>query len=70
MESIIVRQMKLPTTIRGFTVLDNESNYNVYLNALNNIEINQKALEHEIEHIENNDFFSIEDICRIENKNR
>jgi len=66
LENIIIRKIKLPPAVRGLTVLDNENNYNIYLNTANNIEIDQKAVEHEIKHIENEDFYSLEDVSKIE----
>lgn len=66
MENIILRKIKLPPAVRGFVILDNESDYNIYLNALNNVYVDQKTLQHEIEHIENDDFYSLDEVCAIE----
>ena len=66
MENIIIRKIKLPYDVKGFTVLDNDNDYNVYLNALYNFEMNQTALKHEIEHIQDEDFHSLEDVFKLE----
>lgn len=66
MENIILRKIKLPSTVRGFVILDNESDYNIYLNASNSVYVDQKALQHEIEHIENDDFYSLDDVIELE----
>lgn len=58
--SIFIREMKMPLTIRAFTVPDANGDYNIYLNNNLSDEAKQKSLNHEREHIENNDFSSSE----------
>ncbi|MBE6747898.1 MAG: hypothetical protein E7557_01555 [Ruminococcaceae bacterium] len=58
--SIFIREMKMPLTIRAFTVPDANGDYNIYINNDLSEEAKQKSLNHEKEHIENNDFLSSE----------
>ena len=56
MSNIIVRIIDLPCTVRGYTALDDEGDYNIYLNArLNNIQ-QMNAYNHEMIHISRNDW--------------
>ena len=66
MGDIFVRYIQLPPSVHGFTILDNDSNYNIYLNSTFSCENNQKTLEHELDHIKNNDFCSLDNIRCIE----
>jgi hypothetical protein len=66
--SIFIREMKMPLTIRAFTVPDANGDYNIYINNDLSEEAKEKSLKHEKKHIENNDFSS-SDLARvIENK--
>lgn len=56
MDDVFIRYLPLPPTIKGLTVLDSEGNYNVYLNARLTHEANRQTLQHELQHIKNNDF--------------
>ena len=57
MGDIIIRYVRLPASIRAYTLTDNNDDYNVYVNsALNSIE-RQKAIDHEIRHINGEHFF-------------
>jgi len=58
--SIFIREMKMPLTIRAFTVPDENGDYNIYINNDLSEEAKQKSLNHEKNHIENNDFASSE----------
>ena len=68
--SIFIREMKMPLTIRAFTVPDANGDYNIYLNNNLSDEAKQKSLNHEREHIENNDFTSSELARVLERKFR
>ena len=52
----IVRLVKLPPSVRGFTLLDGDGNYNIYLNKNQATERLRSALKHEVEHIVAGDF--------------
>lgn len=56
MEKIITRIVDLPLSIRGYTSLDAEGNYNIYINAKLSREMQEKAYKHELTHIRRDDF--------------
>lgn len=56
MDNIYLRCMPLPCKVHGMTVRDEEGDYNVYLNARETYEANQKTLQHELRHIRGDDF--------------
>jgi hypothetical protein len=62
--SIFIREMKMPLTIRAFTVPDANGDYNIYINNDLSEEAKEKSLNHEKKHIENNDFSS-SDLARV-----
>ena len=64
--SIFIREMKMPLTIRAFTVPDANGDYNIYINNDLSEEAKEKSLKHEKAHIENNDFGSDELARKIE----
>ena len=57
MDVVIIRLIDLPHTVKGMTVLDEEGDYNVYLNARLSGEQRVVAFRHELEHIKNGDFY-------------
>lgn len=58
MNRIFVREMKMPLTIRAYTVPDANGDFNIYLNEALSEEAKKKSLEHEKKHITRNDFSS------------
>lgn len=68
MDKIFLRYITLPTTTKGLTVLDESGDYNVYLNARLSNEVNKQTLQHEIQHITNNDFNNFLHIKNIERR--
>ena len=57
MGDIIIRYVRLPASIKAFTLTDNNDDYNVYVNdALNCIQ-QQRAIDHELKHIKGDHFF-------------
>ncbi len=64
--SIFIREMKMPLTIRAFTVPDANGDYNIYINNDLSEEAKERSLKHEKMHIENNDFSSSEFARKIE----
>jgi len=56
MSNIIVRIIDLPCTVRGYTALDDEGDYNIYLNARLTNEQQKHAYNHELRHIRRNDW--------------
>ena len=53
---IIVRLIKLPSSIGGYTCPSFDGVYNVYINKDLPSEIRNEVIRHEIDHIEKNDF--------------
>ncbi len=53
---ILVREIKMPLTIRGFTVPDANGDFNIYINENLSDAAKKKTLEHENLHISRNDF--------------
>lgn len=66
MERIFTRIIDLPLSIRAYTSLDAEGNYNIYLNARLSPEMQKKAYEHELTHIKRNDFSDKKTIAEAE----
>lgn len=55
---VIIREIKMPLTIRAFTVPDANGDFNIYLNENLSDEAKMRSLAHEKKHIERNDFQS------------
>ncbi len=53
---ILVREIKMPLTIRAFTVPDANGDFNIYINEALSDAAKKKSLEHEKSHISRNDF--------------
>ena len=51
MNDIIVRIINLPASVRGVTVVDENGNYNIYINAKLAPDEQKKALELSLIHI-------------------
>lgn len=65
---IIVRLLSLPPSTRGVTVLDQDGNYNIYINQNLAYEMQKQVYIHELKHIKNNDFQSDKPVAQIESK--
>ena len=52
----IVRYVSLPRNVHGMTVMDENGFYNVYINSDQSDEIQRAAYDHELKHLERNDF--------------
>ena len=63
---IFVRLIEMPTCCGGMTIQDEDGNFNVYLNANLSEERRMKAFEHEMFHINHDDFESLLPVDRIE----
>ncbi len=53
---IHIREIKMPLTVRAFTVPDSNGDYNIYINMDLSDEAKKKSLAHEKSHIQNDDF--------------
>ena len=72
MDDIFCRIIELPIKINAVTVIDNEGNYNIYVNALLSAEAQKEAFKHEKRHIVKKHFYSHKPIeeCENEAKNK
>ncbi len=64
---IFIREIKMPLTIRAFTVLDANGDFNIYINEDLSDAAKRKSLEHEKNHISRNDFQKDLSVKLIEN---
>lgn len=65
---VFVRCIKLPHFVKGQILLDENGDYNVYINDQMSCDMQRKTLQHELNHIENDDFnnnLTISDIERL-----
>lgn len=67
MDQIIVRYIDLPAKMKGFVKVDCDGDYNIYININLGYFEQQKALDHELKHIKNGDFYNANDILDVEN---
>lgn len=66
MDAVIIRKINLPTTLPGYTVLDENGDYNMYLNDRLSHDAQTEAFRHELEHIRRGHFYTYEDIRVLE----
>lgn len=67
MDSMIIRKTNLlPIEVPGITVLDENGDYNVYLNDKLSCDAQAEAFRHEVEHIKQGHFYRYEDIGELE----
>ena len=66
MSSVIIRQIKMPLTVRAFTLPDANGDFNIYINEDLSDEAKKKSLAHEKKHIKRNDFSSAKPAHLIE----
>lgn len=64
---IFVREIKMPLTIRAFTIPDANGDFNIYINEDLSDAAKRKSLEHEKTHIKRNDFQKDISVKLIEN---
>mgnify|MGYP001861077476 CR=1 FL=1 len=51
MKTVLVRYINLPSTVNAATVIDEDGNYNVYINIKLSYYEQSRALKHEVYHI-------------------
>lgn len=54
---VFIREIKMPLSIRAFTVPDSNGDFNIYVNMDLSDEAKRKSLKHEETHIKRNDFY-------------
>lgn len=62
-----VYYMKLPISIRGVVTPNEDDTYSIFLNSLYPHSVHEKTFEHEVEHIEREDFYNGLPIELVEN---
>lgn len=66
MDEIIFRTIMLPPCVRGITVVDENGDYNVYINSRCPPDIQKEAAAHEHNHILKNHFYRCSSVERDE----
>lgn len=66
MDAVIIRKIDLPVGINGLTVLDENGDYNIYINDRLSHDQQSVAFRHEVEHIRRGHFYSYDDLLLIE----
>lgn len=66
MDKIIIRMLPLPGKVKGITVLDENCDYNVYINSVHAPDIQKQAVEHELRHIQKEHFFTCGSVAENE----
>ena len=61
-----VRIVDLPCPVGGMVTPNDDGTFSVYINAKNSREKQIKSYAHEVDHIENDDFYTGKDIKEIE----
>jgi hypothetical protein len=62
MDDVILRFVDMPTATKAMTVLDDDGNYNIYINDRLPYDARLEAYDHEIAHIKKGHFYSSADI--------
>ena len=70
MEHEILRLAPLPARVNAVTVVDNNGDFNIYVNEALSIEEQRRAYKHELEHIRRNHLFDDKpvEVCEEEAK--
>lgn len=55
-----IRFVKLPMSVHGVTVMDVDGFFNIYINADQSSDCQQRTIAHELKHIARNDFDGVE----------
>ena len=63
-----VRTVDLPAEVGGLVAVNEDGTYSVYINAKLSSSRQEKALRHEVDHIENDDFYNGKPIEEVEKK--
>lgn len=66
MNEVIVRQVKLPLFIKGQVLLDEDGDYNIYINSEYPADVQADAYAHEMKHVDCGDLDGTTSITEIE----
>ena len=56
MDNIFIRYYDMPCTIHSYVMLNRDDTYTVIINSRLSIDMQEQAMEHEMEHIQNGDY--------------
>ena len=68
MGDIITKVVDLPYRVRGFSTIDHDGNYTVFINGKLSIEMQREVYLHEINHIKKNHFEYYLDVAALERR--
>lgn len=68
MDEVFVRCISLPSAVNAVTLVDDDGNYNVYVNNRLSYYEQKRALRHELYHIKKNHLYCDEDVESCENE--
>lgn len=61
-----VRLVAFPCKIDGVTIPNDDGSFDIYINSLLSEEKRNQKLQHELEHIRRDHFYSLQSICSVE----
>lgn len=56
--SVFIRTVRLPEAVRAVTIPNDDGTFDIYINEVIPQELQQRALEHELEHIRKDHFYN------------
>ncbi len=56
LDDYYIRYINMPSSTRGMTVQDGDGFYNIYINANISADAQQEAIQHELKHVQREDF--------------
>ncbi len=66
MERIFTRIVNLPDRVKGYTSVDSDGNYNIYINSGLSLDMQRRTYVHEITHIKRNDWSDTKTLIQAE----
>ena len=66
MKEMIIRFDDMPCYVHGYAIVDENDDYNVYINSRLSYETQRDTIQHEISHIQNDDFHNYISITTVE----
>lgn len=66
MEDIFIRPIYLPACVRGITAIDENGDYNVYVNSSLPPDLQEQAVKHELFHIKSGHFYNYDSVKQNE----
>lgn len=67
-DNVIVRVLQLPLCVKGVVIPSDDGYYNIYINGIYSVEMQNEILRHELEHVANFDFDNFDDIKIVEER--